>query len=109
MDSGIVHLLYSCGWMGAAMYLAGIVLFLRRLPTPRSSADPMAPVYSAVLVAITFELLFATVLIGPAAAMLWTYIGLGWSLRHVEQGSSLLPEHHRPLMPETRTGAALLA
>ena len=85
MDSGIIRLLYGCGWLGTALLLGGLVLGMRSIPSGRLSGDPMASVYHAVLLAMMCELLSGNCFVGSAGAILWTCIGLGVSLRSAER------------------------
>jgi hypothetical protein len=109
MDSGIIRLLYYCGWLGAALFLAGIVLCARSMPSARNSVDPIAPVCRAVLVAMIFELLSGNTFIGPSGAILWSCIGLGFSLHQVEWTSSLTRQSLAPPATENQTASALVA
>jgi hypothetical protein len=109
MDSGIIRLLYSCGWIGAALFLAGIALCARSMPSGRNSADPIAPVYRAVVVALIFELLSGNIFVGSSGAMLWICIGLAFGLHQAEQASSSPQEGFGLLAPENLTASALVA
>lgn len=109
MDSGIIMILYNCGWIGAALFLAGIALCARNMPSGRDSTDPIAPFYRAVFVAMILELLSGNTLVGPSGAILWTCIGLGHSLHQVERTSSSPLQSIGPLAPENKTTSALVA
>lgn len=109
MDSGIIHVLYHCGWIGAALYLAGVVLCTGSMSSGRNSTDPSAAVYQAVLAAMAFELLSGNTFVGPFGTIVWTCIALSLSLREVERASSLLPEPPGTLAPENQNASALVA
>jgi hypothetical protein len=100
MDSGILQLLYYCGWVGSALFLTGIALCVLRMPSGRGSSDPVSPVYRAIVVAMLFELLSGNTFIGPSGLLLWTCIGLGFSLQHREQVSAPSSEYPGPFAPE---------
>jgi hypothetical protein len=85
MDSGIVRLLYHCGWIGAALFLIGISLCARGMPSRRDRGDEMAAAYRAVLFAMLAELLSGNTFVGPSGAVLWTCIGIGLSLPRAER------------------------
>jgi hypothetical protein len=109
MDSGLILLLYNFGWIGAVLFLVGIALCARRMPSGRDSADPIAPIYRAVYVALILELLSGNTLIGPSGVILWTCVGLGLSLHHAERVSSFPLQTVRPLGSESQTTSALVA
>jgi hypothetical protein len=109
MDSGIIRLLYYCGWIGAVLFLAGIALCVRTMPAGRNSTDPIAPAYRAVLVAMILELLSGNTFVGPSGAILWICIGLGCSLRQSEQVASIRPRIFAQLNPENQTVSAFVA
>jgi hypothetical protein len=90
MDSGIIRLLYYCGWIGAGLFLAGIALCAASMASSQSSTDPIAPVCRAVFVAMMFELLSGNIFTGPSGAMLWICISLGMSLKQTELVPSFL-------------------
>ena len=109
MDSGIILMFYNCGWIGAALFLAGIALCARSMPSGRNSADPIAPIYRAVFVAMILELLSGNTFTGPSGAMLWACIGLGFSLHQAERISSFPLQSFGPLAAENQTASALVA
>ena len=88
MDSGIIRLLYYCGWIGSALFVAGISLCIASMASSRRGADPMAPVCQAVVVALMFELLSGNIFTGPSGAILWICIGLSMSLKQTELAHS---------------------
>jgi hypothetical protein len=108
MDSGIILIFYNCGWLGAALFLAGITLCVRSMPSGRNSDDPIVPAYRAVVVAMIFELLSGNIFTGPSGAMLWTCIGLGLSLHQAEK-VSLSPQSVGPFAPAELAVSDLVA
>ena len=111
MDSGILRLLYYFGWVGAALFLIGIGLCARgmSLSSARSSADLVAPVYRAVLVAMMFEMFSENTFIGPTGAIVWICIGLGLSVHQTERVSSSSAEQLELLAQENRVPSVLVA
>jgi hypothetical protein len=96
MDSGIIQLFYFFGWLGAALYLLGIVLCARRIFSGQASDDPIAAPCRAAFAAMVFEQLSGNTFIGASGLILWTCIGLTFSLRQIEQVSPSLPKHTAP-------------
>ncbi len=109
MDSGIIRLLYYCGWTGAALFLAGIALCVRSMPSGGNSADPIAPIYRAVVIALILELLSGNTFVGLSGIILWTFIGLSLGLQRAERTSSRLVGHTGLLAPNNQTASALIA
>jgi hypothetical protein len=109
MDSGIIRLFYYCGWIGAALFLAGIALCAVSMASGQSSADPLAPASRAVIVAMMFELLSGNIFTGPSGALLWICIGLGMSLKQMESVPSLFAEQVAPLEVEVHTEVGVTA
>lgn len=109
MDSGIILMLYFCGWIGAALFLTGIALCVRSMASGADSADPTAPIYRAVVVAMILELLSGNTFTGAAGAILWICIGLGLSLQLAERTSYRLTEPTSHLGPNNQTASALIA
>jgi hypothetical protein len=109
MDSGIILMLYSCGWIGAALFLTGIALCVRSMASGANSDDPTAPVYRAVFVVMILELLSGNTFIGPVGAILWICIGLSFSLQRMERIPFFLPGRSGALVPENQDESALVA
>jgi hypothetical protein len=109
MDSGIIRLLYYCGWTGTALFLAGIALSVRSMPSGGNSGDPIAPIYRAVVIALILELLSGNTFVGLSGVILWTFIGLSLSLQRAERTSSRLIGHTNLLAPSNQTAPVLIA
>jgi len=109
LDSGILRLLHACGWIGSALFLSGIALCARRMPSGGNSADPIAPIYWAVFVAMIFELLSGNMFTGPYGAILWICIGLGLTLDRAERTSSFPAQNHGPLVTDNQRASGLVA
>jgi hypothetical protein len=109
MDSGIILILYSCGWIGAALFLTGSALCVRSMASGANSADPTAAVYRAVFVAMIFELLSGNTFTGPVGAMLWICVGLSLSLRQVERLSAVPLDNFGTLAAGNKIGSVLVA
>jgi hypothetical protein len=109
MDSGIIRILYSCGWTGTVIFLTGIAFSLRGMPSGRNSADPIAPICRAVAIAMIFEQLSGNTFVGLSGIILWAFIGLSLSLQLAEQNSSCLPGSTGLFGPNNQTASALIA
>jgi hypothetical protein len=109
MDSGIIRLLYYCGWIGSVLFLSGIALCVRTMPAGRESTDLIAPAYVAVVVAMILELLSGNTFIGPSGAILWTCIGLGCGLRQSDQVATLQPSIFAQIDPKNLAVSAFVA
>jgi hypothetical protein len=108
MDSGIIRLLYYLGWTGTALFLVGIALCVRGMPSGGTSADPIASTYRAVAIAIIFEQLSGNTFVGLSGLILWTFIGCGLSLQRAEQAVSRSTEHTGFLAPNGQAAPALI-
>jgi hypothetical protein len=109
MDSGIILMFYFFGWIGAALFLAGISLCVRGMASGVNSADPTAPIYRAVVIAMILELLSGNTFTGPTGAVLWICIGLSFSLQHTERTASFLRGRSGALVAENQDESALVA
>ena len=78
MDSGIIQLFYFFGWIGAALFLAGIVLCVGRVFSRQANDDPIAAPCRAAFAAMLFEQLSGNTFIGASGLILWTCIGLSF-------------------------------
>jgi hypothetical protein len=77
LDSGLLAGLYTMGWPGVTLYLAGLVMaFARAVKAP---ADPYQAAGVAVALAIGSQLVFSNVLMGVSGLMMWGFLALAAS------------------------------
>ena len=103
MDSGILRLLYSCGWIGASFFVAGVMLCARRMAPGRNNYDPFAAPLQAIFIALIFEQLSGNTFVGPTGLILWTSVGLSTSLHHFGQRQSSVATEGLVHSPNNRT------
>jgi hypothetical protein len=81
LDSGVLGLFLSLGWVGGLSYALGIVLLLRKTVFTSELVDSMEPFLHAVTVAFLFMLLSINQFAGPSGIMFWTALGLAYAVR----------------------------
>ena len=105
LDSGLLAVPVSLGWLGSALYLAGLVGLLRRaLRARRETRDSFAVTACGIAVAFLFAMVFANQLTGVKGVVLWTFLALAASAGryHAETGgpgASLGAERRDPTIP----------
>jgi hypothetical protein len=109
MDSGLIQLLYGCGWIGSALFLSGIALCARGMPSGRNSPDLVAGAFRAVVAAMIVEQLSGNTFIGPSGAALWVCIGLGLSSYQTERISFSRLQSIGPPNPQNQNASVLVA
>ncbi|PSN76403.1 glucose-6-phosphate isomerase [filamentous cyanobacterium CCP4] len=76
VDSGVIELLWTLGWMGTLPYLIGILLlFMAALMHTESRFDPFVSVSRAISVSIVLQLIIASTMLGVSGMMLWGFLG----------------------------------
>lgn len=76
LDSGILDIFFTLGWIGALPYLMGLlVLFLRQFLLTNSFNDVFVSAARAISIAHVFQLLFGNTATGVAGIMLWSFLG----------------------------------
>ena len=108
MDNGIIPIFCYFGWIGAAFFLAGIALCVPTMPPGHRIAEPLAPVYQAIVIAMLVELLSGNTLIGPSGAIVWICIGLGFSEREADRVAEISRSDAGMLAAESQTAAVLV-
>jgi hypothetical protein len=78
IDSGIIELLLTLGWMGAIPYISGIFLsFYSLFQSSKSKSDPFASAARAIVVGFLPMLAGSNVIIGIPGMVFWGFLGLG--------------------------------
>jgi hypothetical protein len=81
-DSGILAIPFTLGWLGALLYISGLVLLLiPLLKVDARTLDPFALACAAVVVAFLAQLLFANSFTDLKGIVFWTFVGLGLAAR----------------------------
>lgn len=71
-DSMILELLYSLGWSGTIIYLAGLVIMIAGIMTHKATYQPFEDSMKAVLVALFAQCLLNDIVYGEVGWILWT-------------------------------------
>ncbi|HEY1648174.1 MAG TPA: O-antigen ligase family protein [Terracidiphilus sp.] len=75
-DSTILESLYSLGWIGTVIFIAGLVTLGLQLARTGRSRDPFVLSAQAVLVGFLAQCLLNSVLLGVLGFMVWTFASL---------------------------------
>ena len=86
IDSGIIELLLTLGWMGAIPYIGGILLiFYSLFQSSKSKSDPFASAARAIVVGFLPMLAGSNVIVGIAGMVFWGFLGLGLAANKYHQ------------------------
>ncbi len=78
IDSGIIELLLTLGWMGAIPYISGIFLiFYSLFQSSKSKSDPFASAARAIVVGFLPMLAGSNVIVGISGMVFWGFLGIG--------------------------------
>jgi len=78
IDSGIIELLLTLGWMGAIPYVGGLLLiFYSLFQSSKSKSDPFASAARAIVVGFLPMLAGSNVIISIPGMVFWGFLGLG--------------------------------
>lgn len=78
IDSGIIELLLTLGWMGAIPYISGIFLiFYSLFQGSKPKSDPFASAARAIVVGFLPMLAGSNVIVGISGMVFWGFLGLG--------------------------------
>jgi hypothetical protein len=84
-DSGILEILLSLGWFGAATYFTGLGLLLyssvRNVRTLSGANDRFAVASNAIFVALIAQIALVSVMIGVIGAILWSFGAVSFAAR----------------------------
>src|SRR6476469_7163394 len=77
IDSGIIELLLTFGWMGAIPYISGLLLsFYTLFQTSKSKSDPFASAARAIVIAFLPMLAGSNVIAGISVMVFWGFMGV---------------------------------
>lgn len=77
LDSGVLDLFFTLGWVGALPYLAALLmLFLRQFFTQESRFDVFISATRAISAANIFQMLFGNTVTGIGGIILWSFLGV---------------------------------
>jgi hypothetical protein len=78
IDSGIIELLLTLGWMGAIPYISGLLLsFYSMFQASNSNSDPFASAARAIVVGFLPMLAGSNVIAGISGMVFWGFLGIG--------------------------------
>ncbi|MEG3990055.1 O-antigen ligase domain-containing protein [Microcoleus sp. S28C3] len=78
IDSGIIELLLTLGWMGAIPYIGGLLLsFYSLFQSSKSKSDPFPSAARAIVVGFLPMLAGSNVIVGISGMVFWGFLGLG--------------------------------
>jgi hypothetical protein len=78
IDSGIIELLLTLGWMGSIPYISGILLsFYTLFQASKSKADPFASAARAIVVGFLPMVAGSNVIAGISGMIFWGFMGVG--------------------------------
>jgi hypothetical protein len=76
VDSGILAIIFSLGWLGSMLFAAGIVsLFLKKNPSMPAN-DDFPVVGKAIMIAILAQIVGSNVFVSVTGAMFWMFTGM---------------------------------
>ena len=94
IDSGILDLFSTLGWVGATFYLSGLILSITRLiKSARINHDIFLSALRAFIIATCAAIVISTVMISVSGILLWCFIGISlagnkFHLRYKSQNKS---------------------
>jgi hypothetical protein len=81
LDSGILTIIFSLGWLGTLLYLGGLSwLFLYALRWTKRP-EPFAAASIAIVAGVLSQLLLANVTSGVSGMVLWSFLALAVAAR----------------------------
>lgn len=86
IDSGIIELLLTLGWMGAIPYIGGLLLsFYSLFQSSKSKSDPFASASRAIVVGFLPMLAGSNVIVGISGMVFWGFLGIGMAANKYHQ------------------------
>ncbi len=76
VDSGILLMLFSLGWIGSALFMVGILCVFTRSPRISKKQDEFVVIAKAGMIAIIAQMIGGNIFVGVSGAMFWIYGGL---------------------------------
>jgi hypothetical protein len=81
LDSGILSIAFSLGWLGTLLYLGGLIwLFLYTLRRTKLS-DPFVAASIGIVAGALSQLILANVVVSVSGMVLWSFLGLAVAAR----------------------------
>jgi hypothetical protein len=79
MDSGVLEMILTLGWLGSIPYVGGLLLLLHSLfqGSKSSTSDPFACATRAITFGFLPMLAGSNVIIGISGMVFWGFLGLG--------------------------------
>ncbi|WP_263409632.1 O-antigen ligase family protein [Terriglobus tenax] len=102
VDSGILTMLFSLGWLGTAFYLTGVGWFILH-KTQRAEDDTFAWTAKVICIAFLAQIIGSNLFVGSTGTFFWTFAGVAlaaerWNQDHVPP----TPARRSPLRPANR-------
>ena len=76
VDSGILVVVFSLGWVGSTFFAAGTLSLFLQKKHPREASDEFGRVGKAVMIAILAQLLSGNIFVNVTGAMFWIFAGM---------------------------------
>ncbi|NJL09452.1 MAG: O-antigen ligase domain-containing protein [Calothrix sp. SM1_7_51] len=86
LDSGILDTFFALGWFGAIPYLGGAMMLLYTLfQGSEGGHDSFASASRAIALAIFFQLIFSSLMLGLAGIIFWGFLGMAMAGKKYHQ------------------------
>lgn len=77
VDSAILDMFFSLGWVGALPYLIGLFLLIfNAFQVSAARFDPFVSAARAIALGVAIQLVFGSVMTGVSGVVLWTFLGM---------------------------------
>lgn len=78
LDSGVLEMLFTLGWLGTIPYISGIVLLLFNLwQSSNGRFDPFVGAARAISTGAIVQIVFGNMLLGISGMVFWGFLGIG--------------------------------
>lgn len=82
LDSAILDIFISLGWLGTIFYISGLLLLLFQLiQDSKVSSDQFASTARAITMGMFSQIIFGSVMLGLPGMILWGFLGIGLAAR----------------------------
>ncbi|PSN20050.1 glucose-6-phosphate isomerase [filamentous cyanobacterium CCP5] len=109
IDSAILEMFFSLGWVGTLPYLLGLfTLLFSAFQVTAVRFDPFASASRAIALGVTVQLVFGSVMLGVSGMVLWTFLGMVLAAQkyYRQHPGQVTPDRPPPAAP-TRTDITL--
>lgn len=91
IDSGVLEMILTLGWLGSLPYVGGLLLLLYNLfqGSKSSSSDPFASTTRAIALGFLPMLAGSNVIVGISGMVFWGFLGLGMAANKYHQHQRL--------------------